>query len=66
MDRLIMGNRYRSSCCHFLFKRIFAYLFTISTYFKINDQEYGRGLGSSKKKAEQAAAQETLELVGEV
>lgn len=33
---------------------------------KINDQEYGRGLGSSKKKAEQAAAQETLELVGEV
>ena len=32
---------------------------------KINDQEYGRGVGSSKKKAEQAAAQETLELVGE-
>lgn len=32
---------------------------------KINDQEYGRGIGSSKKKAEQAAAQETLELVGE-
>ncbi|MDG1147200.1 MAG: ribonuclease III [Crocinitomicaceae bacterium] len=33
---------------------------------KINGQEYGRGTGSSKKKAEQAAAQETLELVGEL
>ena len=32
----------------------------------INEQEYGRGLGSSKKKAEQAAAKETLELMGEV
>ncbi len=32
----------------------------------INEQEYGRGAGSSKKKAEQAAAKETLELVGEV
>lgn len=32
----------------------------------INDQEYGRGSGSSKKKAEQAAAKETLELIGEV
>ena len=32
----------------------------------INDQEYGRGSGSSKKKAEQAAAKETLELMGEV
>jgi len=32
----------------------------------INDQEYGRGMGSSKKKAEQAAAKETLELMGEV
>lgn len=32
----------------------------------INEQEYGRGSGSSKKKAEQAAAKETLELVGEV
>jgi len=31
----------------------------------INGQEYGRGLGSSKKKAEQAAAMETLELIGE-
>ncbi|MDX2360553.1 MAG: ribonuclease III [Crocinitomicaceae bacterium] len=32
----------------------------------INDQEYGRGSGSSKKKAEQASAKETLELVGEL
>ncbi len=32
----------------------------------INDQEYGRGSGSSKKKAEQAAAMETLELMGEL
>lgn len=32
----------------------------------INEQEYGRGSGSSKKKAEQAAAKETLELMGEV
>lgn len=32
----------------------------------ISDREYGRGSGSSKKKAEQAAAQETLELIGEV
>lgn len=32
----------------------------------INEKEYGRGSGSSKKKAEQAAAKETLELVGEV
>lgn len=32
----------------------------------INEQEYGRGSGSSKKKAEQAAAKETLELLGEV
>jgi ribonuclease-3 len=31
----------------------------------INDQEYGRGSGSTKKKAEQAAAKETLELIGE-
>ena len=33
---------------------------------KINDQEYGRGSGSSKKRAEQVAAKETLALVGEV
>lgn len=32
----------------------------------INEREYGRGSGSSKKKAEQAAAQETLELLGEL
>jgi ribonuclease-3 len=32
---------------------------------KINGQEYGCGTGSSKKKAEQSAARETLELVGE-
>lgn len=32
----------------------------------INGQEYGRGSGSSKKKAEQAASKETLELMGEV
>ena len=32
----------------------------------INEREYGRGSGSSKKKAEQAAAKETLDLVGEL
>lgn len=32
----------------------------------INEQEFGRGLGTSKKRAEQAAAKETLELLGEV
>lgn len=32
----------------------------------VNEKEYGRGVGSSKKKAEQAAAKETLELMGEV
>lgn len=32
----------------------------------INEQEYGLGTGSSKKKAEQAAAKETLELLGEL
>lgn len=32
----------------------------------INEKEYGRGAGSSKKLAEQAAAKETLELMGEV
>lgn len=31
----------------------------------INNQEFGRGTGTSKKKAEQAAAKETLELMGE-
>jgi ribonuclease-3 len=32
----------------------------------INGQEYGMGIGSSKKKAEQEAAKETLELIGEL
>lgn len=32
----------------------------------INEKEYGDGVGSSKKKAEQIAAKETLELLGEI
>ena len=32
----------------------------------INDVHYGRGTGSSKKMAEQAASKETLELIGEL
>ena len=32
----------------------------------INGQEFGRGSGTSKKRAEQAASKETLELVGEI
>jgi ribonuclease-3 len=32
----------------------------------INKQEFGRGSGTSKKKAEQVAAKETLELMGEL
>ena len=32
----------------------------------INEKPYGRGTGSSKKKAEQVASKETLELVGEL
>lgn len=32
----------------------------------INEKEFGRGSGSSKKRAEQAAAKETLELMGEL
>lgn len=32
----------------------------------INEQEFGRGTGSSKKKAEQAASRETLQLLGEL
>ena len=32
----------------------------------INDTNYGRGAGSSKKMAEQAASKETLELMGEI
>jgi len=31
----------------------------------INEKEYGMGTGSSKKKAEQAAAKETIELMGD-
>jgi ribonuclease-3 len=30
----------------------------------IGEMEYGRGIGSSKKRAEQAASKETLELIG--
>ncbi|MBL1279922.1 MAG: ribonuclease III [Fluviicola sp.] len=30
----------------------------------INEKEYGQGIGSSKKRAEQAAAKETIELIG--
>jgi ribonuclease-3 len=32
----------------------------------VNEREYGRGIGSSKKVAEQAASKETLELMGEI
>ena len=32
----------------------------------INEMPYGRGVGSSKKKAEQVASKETLELIGEL
>lgn len=32
----------------------------------VNDKAFGRGLGSSKKKAEQVASKETLELLGEL
>jgi dsRNA-specific ribonuclease len=31
----------------------------------INNTKYGKGIGNSKKIAEQAAAKETLELMGE-
>ena len=33
---------------------------------EINDTQYGKGTGSSKKLAEQASAKETLELLGEL
>ena len=33
---------------------------------QINQQEYGMGKGSSKKVAEQIAAKETFELLGEI
>lgn len=32
----------------------------------INDRDYGQGVGTSKKMAEQAASRETLELMGEI
>lgn len=32
----------------------------------INERDYGKGTGTSKKAAEQAAAQETLQLMGEI
>jgi len=32
----------------------------------INERDYGKGSGTSKKAAEQAAAQETLQLMGEI
>ncbi len=32
----------------------------------INEKRYGRGIGNSKKTAEQAASQETLDLMGEI
>jgi ribonuclease-3 len=37
-----------------------------SVIANINNTNYGRGKGSSKKMAEQAAAKETLELMGEI
>lgn len=37
-----------------------------SVIVMINDTNYGRGSGASKKLAEQAAAKETLELMGEI
>jgi ribonuclease-3 len=37
-----------------------------SVLVSINDTHYGRGSGTSKKMAEQAAAKETLELMGEI
>jgi dsRNA-specific ribonuclease len=32
----------------------------------INERDYGKGSGASKKLAEQAASKETLELMGEI
>jgi len=39
---------------------------TYSVLATVNEKEYGRGVGSSKKMAEQAASKETLELIGDV
>lgn len=40
-------------------------VWTYEIEVKVNGKKYGRGIGSSKKLAEQAAAKETLELMGE-
>lgn len=40
------------------------WIYTVLVY--INDTAYGRGKGSTKKEAEQAASRETLELMGEI
>ena len=40
-----------------------AWIYTVVVL--INEKEYGMGVGSSKKKAEQAAAKETIELMGD-
>jgi ribonuclease-3 len=40
------------------------WIYTVLVY--INDTAYGRGKGSAKKEAEQAASRETLELMGEI
>ena len=41
-----------------------SWTYTIQTI--VNDINYGRGVGSSKKMAEQVASKETLELLGEL
>ncbi len=39
-----------------------SWVYTVKVF--VNDQEFGMGSGSSKKKAEQSAAKETIELIG--
>jgi len=39
-----------------------SWMYTVKVF--VNDQEFGMGSGTSKKKAEQAAAQQTIELIG--
>ena len=39
---------------------------TYTVLATVNENSYGRGTGTSKKIAEQAASKETLELIGEV
>ena len=39
---------------------------TYTVLATVNEKHYGRGIGSSKKMAEQAASKETLELIGDV